>query len=176
MYFDFPPQADCPARKVVVIEDGDKPYNLIFTERVIDFARANDATSRDGDGDEIFWIVFDDQPKRAWDMTESALRSELGRPKSELINEADLGAMGSDAPIAEILETFDYGGFGSFARKELPRACIELEVTTIGQLASLTRSEIAGPGSRRLGNKTLSYIDCVLRQLGMEPLRDFAKA
>ncbi len=175
MYLDFPPQPGCPVQKVVVLEETDKPYNLIFTEQVIDYALANDATSQDGDGDEIFWVVFEDQPKRVWDMTESALRADLRRPKDDRMTVADLMDMGENARIADILDTFDYDGFGSFARRELPRACITLEVRSIGELVSLTRSEIAGQQYCHVGNKTLSYIDCVLSQMGMQPLRNFAK-
>lgn len=173
MYVDFPPQPNCPARKVIVIELTDKPYGLIFAERVIDYARANDATSIDGDREEIFWIVFEENPKRAWDMTIRALRSDLQRSKSTRLTEAELISLGDDAPIEEILATFDWGGYGSFARRELPRACIELEIKTLGELRALTRSEITGPRSGRMGNKALSFVDAVLGQFGMKPLQDF---
>ncbi len=174
MYVDFPPQPNCPTTKVVVIELTDKPYGLIFAERVIDLARANDATSIDGDREEIFWIVYEENPKRVIDMTKSVLKNDLQRSKSARLTEAELISLGDEAPIEEILATFDWGGFGSFARQQLPRACIELEVRTLGELRALTRSEITSLQSGHIGNKALSYVDAVLGQFGMEPLRNFA--
>ncbi len=171
MYIDHLPMPNCPARKVVVIEDCDKPYTVLFVDQVIEKARIHDATSRDSDSDEIFWIVFANEPRRAWDMTESALRSSLRRPKSERLPKEQLIAMGDDAPIGEILETFDYGGLISFAQRDMPMVCRELEMSTLGDIAKLKRSEITGPQYRYAGNKTLSYLDSVLNEFGKPPLQ-----
>ena len=171
MFVDYPPVPNLPARQVIVIEECDKPYTVLFVDQVIEKARMFDATSRDADNDEIFWIVFANEPRRPWDMTESALRSSLRRPKSERLTKEQLLAMGDDAPLGEILETFEYGNLGSFARKEMPRVCRELEISTIGEIAKLTKEDIRGPQCRLAGNKTLSYLDAVLREFGFEELR-----
>lgn len=176
MFVDHPPVPNCLARQVIVIEESDKPYTVLFVDQVIEKARAFDATSRDADNDEIFWIVYANEPRRPWDMTESALRSSLCRPKSERMPKEKLIAMGDDAPIGEILETFDYGGLISFAQRDMPRVCRELEVSTLGDIAKLKRSEITGPQSRFAGNKTLSYLDAVLREFGKPELRHFENA
>ena len=178
MYEDYSPVPNVPAKfgakKVVVIEKSDKPYTLLFVDQVIEFARSWEATSHH-DG-EIFWIVFADEPRRLWDMTESALRSSLRRPKSERLSKERILAMGDDAPIGEILESFEYGNLHDFARREMPAVCRELEVTTIGEIAKLKRSDITGPQSRLAGNKTLSYINAVLREFGKPELRHFENA
>ena len=176
MFVDHPPVPNCHARRVVVIEKSDKPYTVLFVQEVIEKARMFDATSRDADNDEIFWIVFADETRRVWYMTESALRSLLRRPKSERLPKEQIIAMGDDAPIGEILESFEYGNLHDFARGDMPRVCRELEVNTIGQLAEHTRSEIAGPQCRFAGNKTLSFLDAVLRDFGRAQLRHFANA
>ncbi len=176
MFVDHSPMPNCPARKVVVIEESDKPYTLLLVDQVIEKARGSDATSRDGDGDEIFWIVYGNEPRRVWDMTESALRSSLRRPKSERMPKEKLIAMGDDAPIGEILESFDYGGLISFAQRDMPQVCRVLEVNTLGDIAKLTQSQIRGPQCRYAGNKTLSYLDAVLREFGKTPLRTFKNA
>ena len=176
MFVDHPPVPNLPAKQVIVIEEKDKSYTVLFVDQVIEKARMFDATSRDGDGDEIFWIVYANEPRRPWDMTESALRISLRRPKSERMPKEQLIAMGDDAPIGEILETFDYGGLISFAQRDMPRVCRELEVTTLGEIAKLKRSEITGPQCRYAGNKTLSYLDAVLREFGKPELRYFENA
>jgi hypothetical protein len=107
MFVDHPPVPNCHARRVVVIEKSDKPYTVLFVQEVIEKARMFDATSRDADNDEIFWIVFADETRRVWYMTESALRSLLRRPKSERLPKEQIIAMGDDAPIGEILESFE---------------------------------------------------------------------
>lgn len=173
MYIDYSPMTNCPAKQVIVIEESDKPYTLLFVDQVIEKARNFEATSRDADSDEIFWLVYANEPRRAWDMTESALRSDLRRPKSERMPKEHLIAMGDDAPIGEILESFDYGGLISFAQRDLPQVCRVLEVNTLGDIAKLTHSEITGPQCRYAGNKTLSYLDAVLNDFGKPPLRIF---
>lgn len=176
MFVDHSPMPDCPARQVIVIEESDKPYTLLFVDQVIEKARAFGATSRDADNGEVFWIVYANEPRRVWDMTDPALRSDLRRPKSERLPKEHLIAMGDDAPIGEILETFDYGGLISFAQRDMPQVCRMLEVNTLGDIAKLTHSEIRGPQCRYAGNKTLSYLDAVLNEFGKPPLRIFENA
>lgn len=77
MYVDHAPVPNPRAPKVIVIEESDKPYTPEFVERVISTAQMRDATSIEGDGDEVFWIVFAKEPKRLWDLTEKALRREF---------------------------------------------------------------------------------------------------
>ena len=77
MFVDFAPVPNPSAPHAIVVEEGDKPYRPDFADEVIQAARVRDATSKDGDGDEIYWIVFAEEPKRLWDFTEQALRREL---------------------------------------------------------------------------------------------------
>ncbi|RJQ35049.1 hypothetical protein C4556_00860 [Candidatus Parcubacteria bacterium] len=177
MFVDHPPVPNCPARQVIVIEEKDKPYTILFVDQVVEKARMFDATSRDADNDEIFWIVYGNEPRRVWDMTESALRSSLRRPKSERLPKEQLLAMGDDAPLGEILESFEYGSnLDNFARREMPRVCRELEVNTLGQLRQHKRAEIRGPQCCRAGQRTLSYLDAVLREFGKPDLRYYENA
>ncbi|MBT6034019.1 MAG: hypothetical protein HOH01_00315, partial [Candidatus Jacksonbacteria bacterium] len=37
----------------------------------------HDAVSTDADGEDIYWVVFDNDPGRAWDFTEKTLRVEI---------------------------------------------------------------------------------------------------
>ena len=46
-------------------------------DEVIEEARDFGAVSEDGDGDEIFYIVFANEPHRVWDFTERTLRQSL---------------------------------------------------------------------------------------------------
>ncbi len=79
MYTDYSPIYPHPLlpppnwknHQVVVIEGGEK------ASEVIAFARANDLTNRDADGNEIFWIVFASEPRRVWDFTGKALRQTI---------------------------------------------------------------------------------------------------
>tara|TARA_Y100001970_G_C14152463_1_gene813534 strand:+ start:1068 stop:1355 length:288 start_codon:yes stop_codon:yes gene_type:complete len=73
MYIDDPPYPNTPSKKVVVV-GGKKDV-----DKVIRLARQNGATTRDYDGNEVFWIVFEDKPKRIWDFTERALRKSIAR-------------------------------------------------------------------------------------------------
>ncbi len=57
--------------QVVVVEGGEKAKD------VMRLARQEGLTTRDADGDEIFWIVFSSNPKRVWDFTGTALRKSL---------------------------------------------------------------------------------------------------
>ena len=60
-------------RQVVYLEGGEKP------DDVVRFAREVGSTYISWGGDEIFWIVFPDNVRRAWDYTERALREDLKR-------------------------------------------------------------------------------------------------
>jgi len=61
MYSDFPPVQSCPSEKVVVLEGGETK------EDVMEMARDCGAVTMDGDDDEIFWIVYANDPRRVWD-------------------------------------------------------------------------------------------------------------
>ena len=77
MYYDDSPFSFGPPTQsgfVVVVEPSDTD-----TDAVIDYIREHGATSRDYDGNEIFWVVFPDEPRRVWDFTERALRSTINR-------------------------------------------------------------------------------------------------
>lgn len=77
MYTDYSPYPSFPrhqnycGHKVVVVDGREKAKD------VISFARRNELTSRDADGDEIFWIVFASEPGRVWDFTGRALRKTI---------------------------------------------------------------------------------------------------
>lgn len=76
MYPDYAPIANFPVRnhrghQVVVVEERDVPFG------VIRLARDSELTTRDADGNEIFWIVFASNARRVWDLTEGALRREF---------------------------------------------------------------------------------------------------
>jgi hypothetical protein len=73
MYGDNSPEPRLTSR-VLVLEDND-----LDADEVIETARDEDAVSSDGDNDEIFWIVFQNEPRRVWDFTERCLRQELAR-------------------------------------------------------------------------------------------------
>jgi hypothetical protein len=71
MYGDYSPEPRLTDR-VLVVEEND-----FDADEVIEIARAEGAVKpRDG---EIFWIVFQDSPRRVWDFTERCLRQELTR-------------------------------------------------------------------------------------------------
>lgn len=69
MYGDHSPEPRLTDR-VLVVEEGD-----CDAEEIMDAARDEGAVSEDRDGDEIFWIVFANEPNRVWDFTERSLRS-----------------------------------------------------------------------------------------------------
>lgn len=82
-------------------------------------------------------------------------------PQEQLI------AMETDAPMEDVLKYFDeHGSLGSFARKEMPQVCLVLGIKTIGDLTRHTRAQLAGPQGRFAGNKTLEWVEMVLRQFG----------
>ncbi len=88
--------------------------------------------------------------------------------KWEPMTKEQLIAMGGNAPLDEVVETFNIGGLSSFAEKEMPGVRRALRVRTIGALAARTRSEITGPQCRNAGNKTLEWIDAVCREFKIE--------
>lgn len=77
MFADYSPVPNFPPSKsgqVLVLERHDSNTDA---DDVIEEARSAGATSVDGDGDEIFWIVFAKEPRRVWDFTEASLRNTL---------------------------------------------------------------------------------------------------
>ena len=87
----------------------------------------------------------------------------------EPMTKEQLIAMGKDAPLDEVLKTFNIGNLGAFAEKDLPAVRRALRVRTIGALAARTRSEITGPQCRNAGNKTLAWIEFVCGEFKIEP-------
>jgi len=76
VYTDYAPIPNFPVRnyknhQVVVVEGGEKAKD------VMRLARNEELTSRDADGNEIFWIVFANEPRRIWDFTGRAFRQTL---------------------------------------------------------------------------------------------------
>jgi len=77
VYTDYSPVCNFPrnrnyrGHKVVVVEGGEKAKDVIA------LARRCELTTRDADGDEIFWIVFASEPRRVWDFTGKALRQTI---------------------------------------------------------------------------------------------------
>ena len=76
MYADFPPVPNAPIEQVLVLEEDDNQHTI---DEVIEEARDVGAVSEDSEGDEIFYIVFAEEPRRMWDFTERSLRSSLVR-------------------------------------------------------------------------------------------------
>lgn len=72
MYVDNPPFPNTPTRKVLVIEESDSNVDA-----VIEKAKECGATSKDYDGNIVFWMVFAENPRRMWDFTEESLRNSL---------------------------------------------------------------------------------------------------
>lgn len=73
VYIDNSPIPNFPYtedNQVVVLEGGER------ASEVIEFARENEVTTNDGE-DEIFWIVFSNNPQRVWDFTGKSLRRTL---------------------------------------------------------------------------------------------------
>ena len=76
--------------------------------------------------------------------------------------------MGKDAPLGDdLLKAFPAGNLSNFAHRDLPGIREALGVNTIGDLANYTRSEIVGPQCRYAGNKTISWIEMVLKEFKM---------
>ena len=76
MYADFSPEPNARVEQVLVLEESDNQHTI---DEVIEEARDVGAVSEDGDGDEIFYIVFAEEPRRMWDFTERSLRKSLAR-------------------------------------------------------------------------------------------------
>src|SRR5262249_12048533 len=86
------------------------------------------------------------------------------------LSKEQLLEMGKDAPLGEdMIQAFPAGNLSSFAHKELPGIMKALGVSTIGQLAARTKSEIHGPQCRYAGNKTVWWIESVCREFGLTP-------
>ncbi len=77
MYSDFSPEPNCRVDRVLVVEVNDPHYYEI--DEIVQEARDVGATYGDGEGDEIFCIVFANEPRRVEKFTERALRQELER-------------------------------------------------------------------------------------------------
>ena len=76
MYSDFPPEMNAPIQRVLVIEDGDSQYTI---NEIVEEARDVGAVFEDNDGDEIFCIVFAEEPRQMWHITERSLLNMLAR-------------------------------------------------------------------------------------------------
>ena len=77
MYSDFSPEPNSLANRVLVVVGDDPHYHTI--DEIVNEAREVDATYEDGEGDEIFCIVFANEPHRVEKFTERTLRQELER-------------------------------------------------------------------------------------------------
>ena len=163
------PPEGCPAERLIFIESKDKPYNLVFVEKVLSTARTVGATSN-GSAGETFWVVFEVESSRICDLTETTLRRMLCRPIPERLRKEDIIAMGDTAPIGEILESFEYDGLHDYARQVMPGICLELEVFTLGETRKLKLLEIVRPQNQLASTKTLAYLNAVLREFGMPEL------
>ncbi len=95
----------------------------------------------------------------------STARNPISPQPQHLLQE-QLLRMGDNAPVEEILLAFECGNLGAFARQEVPLVCTEYGITTIGELAKLTREQIIGPRCRLAGNKTIAWIESVFRLFG----------
>lgn len=71
MYLDFSPVPEIQAEQVLVIEPTDNNVDEVME-------MATGASSVDGD-ETVFWVVFAEDPKRVWDMTERVLRREIAK-------------------------------------------------------------------------------------------------
>ena len=74
MYADRAPVPNCPAPRVLVLEESDKPYPPLT---ILEAAIEAGATSEDREGgpdDFLYWLVFPENPKRVDPFTERALR------------------------------------------------------------------------------------------------------
>jgi hypothetical protein len=78
MYKDFFPPLErglvAPTPVVAVITRNER----VRPEAVIAVCRRYGATSQQSEG-ECFWVVFEDEPRRAWPMTEACVRSSVGK-------------------------------------------------------------------------------------------------
>jgi len=72
MYADRSPVPNALVEHVLVIEGTDKQCTI---DEIIEEARDVGAVSEDEDGNETFWIVFANDPRRVWDFTERSLRN-----------------------------------------------------------------------------------------------------
>ena len=70
MYSDYSPIPNYPPTEenTVLVIEGTETNK----EEAMNMARGIGATSTDPDGCEIFWVVYAQEPKRIWDMTEES--------------------------------------------------------------------------------------------------------
>lgn len=71
MYSDQSPQPNVPVDRVLVIEGGENP------DEVIAMAQDIAAVSPDGGSGQLYWVVFADKPRVAESYSERALRSSI---------------------------------------------------------------------------------------------------
>lgn len=71
MYPTYRPKnpEDMPVDNVVVLQGPPETADEVIAE-----ARNCGAVSKDDDGDDLFWIVYEDTPDTAWSMSEDWLR------------------------------------------------------------------------------------------------------
>ena len=74
MYGDFPPVINAPVEQVLVLEEGDNQHTI---DEIVEEARDAGAIAKDSNGDEVFYLVFAEEPRRMWDFTERSLRKYL---------------------------------------------------------------------------------------------------
>ena len=68
MHIDQSPKSEGASNVIVLDEDDDD------ASRVIQMARSEGAITIDGDGAEVFWIIFSGKPSEVWDFNERMLR------------------------------------------------------------------------------------------------------
>ncbi|MEK7647792.1 MAG: hypothetical protein AAB384_02010 [Patescibacteria group bacterium] len=83
MYLDNRPpnsSADCPAM-VIVLESSDFPNDDLegLIQEVMGSSSSPDSDPDASPSDQMYWYVCDYEPRRVWDCTERALRSQLKR-------------------------------------------------------------------------------------------------
>ena len=107
-------------------------------------------------------------PNCQWDSTPPPLPT---LPASRLTR-SGLLAVGGNAPLGDdLLRTFALGDMTTYARRELPDVCKALGITTVGDLAGRTRSEIQGRGACTAGNKSADWLEYVCGEFGIELMK-----
>lgn len=100
MYKDFFPPLErgltAPTPVVAVVTRNER----VRPEAVISVCRRYGATSQQSEG-LCFWVVFEDEPRRAWPMTEACVRSSVdkdGYIKCESYDPSDKRDRGEEVP------------------------------------------------------------------------------
>jgi hypothetical protein len=119
--------------RAVIIEATDR-RGPFFTEQVISMAQSHLASGDWGSSHERFFVLFPGASD-VGQFSEAELRELLRRPESERRSKTELLSQGADALVDEVLETFEFGNLGPFARKHVPPRCRAIGITTMGQLA-----------------------------------------